>query len=480
MSDLRLDLASLLEQRAAELPDRSFLALTGGVRLTFGEFNAEVNRVAHGLAELVRPGDRVACMLPNSLDFLLVSYALKKLAAVEVAVNTHFRGPGLVRMLNTCEASVLVAGGDLLGHVVAVEPQLEHLETIVVAGPAPVRTAAELVGLAAVTTERTDDPRRPAVSDTDLMSVLFTSGTTGQAKGCMLSHRYAVRMATGLIDALELESSDCLYCPFPLYHVAAAYLTVVPALVLGARAGIGAAFSVSRFWDEVDDFGATVFDFMGSTLTLLWKQEERACDAAHPVRLAWGVPMPAFREGFERRFGLRLVHCYGLTDGGMVAYESPSHAEPPGSCGRPHAPYDVRIADDAGAPLPAGAVGEILLHSREPGVMMRGYYGLPAQTAEVLRAGWLHTGDLGSLDAEGYLHFAARKKDAIRRRGENISAWEIEDVVNSHPAVAESVAVGVPSELTEEDVKIFVVLRRAPVSQPTSCGPSAPGGWPGS
>jgi carnitine-CoA ligase len=459
MRDLRIDLASLLEQRAAELADRPFLALSGGVRLTFGEFNAEVNRVAHGFATLVRAGDRVACMLPNSLEFLLVSYALKKLGAVEVAVNTNFRGPGLARMLNASESAVLVAGGELLGHVVAVEPQLRHLRTIVVAGEAALQPAAELVALAALTTGQEGNPPRPAVADTELMSVLFTSGTTGQAKGCMLSHRYAVRLATGLIGALGLESSDCLYCPFPLYHVDAAYLTVVPALVLGARAGIGTAFSVSRFWDEVDDFGATVFDFMGSTLTLLWKQEERAGDADNPVRLAWGVPMPAFREGFERRFGLRLLHCYGLTDGGMVAYESPRRAEPHGSCGRPHDPYDVRIAGEDGAPLAAGAVGEILLRSREPGVMMQGYYGLPAESREVLRDGWLHTGDFGSLDARGYLYFAGRKKDAIRRRGENISAWEIEDVVNSHPAVAESVAIGVPSELTEEDVKVFVVLR---------------------
>lgn len=460
MNDLRIDLASLLEQRSAELPDRPFLALTGGVRLTFGEFNTEVNRVAHGLTALVRPGDRVACMLQNSLEFLLVSYALKKLGAVEVAVNTHFRGPGLARMLNTCEAELLVAGGDLLEHVIAVEPELGYLRTIVVTGATSVQPAAELVTLASLTSDRGDNPRRAPVSDTDLMSVLFTSGTTGQAKGCMLSHRYAVRMATGLIDALGLQASDSLYCPFPLYHVDAAYLTVVPALVLGARAGIGTAFSVRRFWDEVDDFGATVFDFMGSTLTLLWKQEERSGDADNPVRIAWGVPMPAFREDFERRFGLQLLHCYGLTDGGMPAYESPRGVEPAGSCGRPHEPYEVRIADERGDSLPAGAIGEILLRSREPGVMMQGYYGLPADTEEVLRAGWLHTGDLGSLDARGYLHFVARKKDAIRRRGENISAWEIEDVINSHPAVAECAAVGVPSALTEENVKVFVVLSR--------------------
>ena len=162
---------------------------------------------------------------------------------------------------------------------------------------------------------------------------------------------------------------------------------------------------------------------MGSTLTLLWKQEERAGDADNPVRLAWGVPMPAFREGFERRFGLRLLHCYGLTDGGMVAYESPHRHEPAGSCGRTHAPYDVRIVDDDGAvQLGQARSARSAALARAGRCMMRGLLRLPEETDAALRDGWLHTGDIGSLDAEGYRDFVGRKKDAIRRRGENISA----------------------------------------------------------
>jgi crotonobetaine/carnitine-CoA ligase len=461
VTPLRADLASLLEGRARDARDRPFLALTGGTRLTFGEFNERVNGVAHGLASRVRPGDRVACMLPNSLEFLLVSYALKKLGAVEVAVNTLFRGPGLVRMLNLSEAAVLVVDGAVIASIAEIEDALPFVRTAVVAGDPPDGAAlvAEIVPFADIVSERTDDPVATGARDTDLMSVLFTSGTTGPAKGCMLSHRYAVRLATVLIDALDATRDDCFYSPFPLYHVDAAYLTVVPALVLGGRAAIGRRFSASGFWDETRELEATIFDFMGATLTMLWKQDPRPDDADNPVRIAWGVPMPSFREDFERRFGVRLVHCYGSTDGGMVAYESLHGREPPGSCGKPRPPFAVQIVDEHDDPVPAGEIGEIVIRPSEPDVVMKGYYGMPAETVEVFRNLWLHTGDLGRMDAEGHLYFVAREKDAIRRRGENISAWEIEDVVNRHPAVAESAAVGVPSELTEEEVKVFLVLK---------------------
>lgn len=462
MTPLRTDLTSLLEDRAVALRERPFLALSGGVRLTYGEFNEQVNALAHGLSRYVGPGERVACVMRNSLEFMLTSYALKKLGAVEVAVNTRFRGRGLARALNLSEASMLVVDAALVQAIEETEDPLRSFSTAVVVGagsPGSVADAAA-VPFEDVISDRTDNPGRTgAVRDTDLMSVLFTSGTTGPSKGCMLSHRYAVRLATVLIDALEATSDDCFYSPFPLYHVDAAYLTVVPALVLGGRAAIGRQFSVSGFWDEVRAVDATIFDFMGATLTLLWKEDPRRDDADNPVRVAWGVPMPSFREDFERRFGLRLVHCYGLTDGSMVAYESLHECEPPGSCGKPRHPFQVEIVDANDDPVPRGEVGEIVIRPLEADVVMKGYYGMPNETLATFRNLWLHTGDLGRMDEEGHLYFVSRAKDAIRRRGENISAWEIEEVVNSHPAVYESAAIGVPSALTEEDVKIFLVLK---------------------
>jgi crotonobetaine/carnitine-CoA ligase len=462
MSRARLDLAALLELRAEEDPGRPFLVMSDELRLGYGEFNERVNQVAHGLAEVqgVGSGDRVAVMLTNSLEFLLVSYALKKLGAVEVAINTGFRGPGLVHVVNLTEARLMVTEEEFVGPIAEVLDRLEHLRTVALVGPgdgAPL-SGVEVGGFDDLVSSRGSNPSRE-VRDTDLGTVLFTSGTTGPSKGCMLSHRYGVRTGEVIAEAIGLRADDCLYCPFPLYHVDAAFLTVAPAIVLGARAAIGRRFSASGFWDEVREFEATVFDFMGATLTILWKQEESAADADNPVRLAWGVPMPAWRERFEARFGLELVHAYGLTDGGMPCWEDRAAGEPQGSCGKPRHPYEVGIFGDTDDQLPPGEVGEIAIRPLEADVVMKGYWGMPEETLSTFRNLWLHTGDYGRMDEQGHLFFEGRKKDAIRRRGENISAWEIEEIVHEHPDVAEAVAVGVPSDLTEEDVKVFVVLR---------------------
>jgi crotonobetaine/carnitine-CoA ligase len=460
--DPQQDLASLLERRACETPERPFLVMADA-RLSFGEFNQRVNRVAHGLASGgVGPGDRVGIMLSNSLEFLLASYALKKIGAVEVAINTGFRGPGLVHVVNLTEAELMITEDEFVPALAQVREQLLSLRAVAVVGDADAAAAQlerlEVEAFAAFESERDDDPAR-AVKTTDLGTVLFTSGTTGPSKGCMLSHRYALRSAEVMSEAIGLRPDDCLYCPFPLYHVDAAFLTVAPAIHLGARAAIGRRYSASGFWDEVRAFEATVFDFMGATLTILWKRDPLPDDADNPVRLAWGVPMPRWRDGFEQRFGLKLVHAYGLTDGGMPCWEDPEGEEPFGSCGRPRHPYEVRILDEYDAEVEPGTVGEIAIRGLEPDVVMKGYWGMPEATLATFRNLWLHTGDYGRMDAGGHLFFEGRKKDAIRRRGENISAWEIEEVLHAHPAISEAVAVGVPSELTEEDVKAVVVLR---------------------
>lgn len=463
MAGRQTDLGSLLEERAAEVGDRPFLVMAEDVRLTFAEFNERVNQVVHGLSDLgVSVGTRVIIMLPNSIEFMLTSYALKKLGAVEVAVNTGFRGAGLVHTLNLTEAEMLVLDEELVESVAAVQGELNHIRRVAIRGDVDA-ARSQLAGVdldrfETLVSDRRDNPSRE-IADTDLAAILFTSGTTGPSKGCMLSHRYAVRQGELLAERLRLHADDCLYCPFPLYHVDAAYLTVAPAIVLGSRAAIGKRFSASRFWDEVREFDATVFDFMGATLMILWKQEPRGDDADNPVRLAWGVPMPSWRREFEQRFGLRLVHGYGLTDGGMPTWEDLEADEPHGSCGKPRFPYEVEIHDEGDDEVRRGEVGEIVIRSLEPDVIMKGYWGMPAETVAAFRNLWLHTGDLGRMDEDGRLFFEGRKTDSIRRRGENISAFEIEQVLHDHPAVQEGVAVGVRSELTEEDVKAFIVRK---------------------
>jgi crotonobetaine/carnitine-CoA ligase len=296
-------------------------------------------------------------------------------------------------------------------------------------------------------------------SPSDPAMVLFTSGTTGASKGCLLSHRYTLRQAGLMAEHLRFVESDVLYCPFPLFHIDATVLTVGPALVLGATAAIGERFSVSGFWPEVRRFGATVFDFMGATLTMLHKQPPGPEDGVNPVRLAWGVPVPEFADEFESRFGLQLVELYGSTDAGVPIYHPVDEPRRPRSCGKVIDAYDVRIVDEYGCEVPAGEVGELVVRPLEPSLISDGYLGMPEATLASRRNLWFHTGDLARRDGDGHHYFVGRRSDAIRRRGENISSMELEAEILEHGPVVEAAVVGVPSEVGEEDVKAFVVVR---------------------
>ena len=262
-----------------------------------------------------------------------------------------------------------------------------------------------------------------------------------------------------MVENLGLREDDVLYCPFPLFHIDATVLTVMPAMVLGTTAAIGERFSVSGFWDEVRAFGATVFDFMGATLTMLHKRHPEPDDADNPVRLAWGVPLPEFAAELEARFELQLIEAYGSTDAGVPIYHPIDQPRRPGSCGRAIPSFDVRLFDESDQEVPTGQVGQIVVRPLEPSLMADGYYGMPEATLASRRNLWFHTGDLARLDADGYFYFVGRLSDSIRRRGENISAFEVEEVLKLHPQVLDAAVYAVPSELTEDEVMAAVVPR---------------------
>jgi len=458
MSAQRID--ELLAARARSHPDRCFLRFAAGER-TFAQADTDATALARGLAATgVAPGALVAALLPNCPEAALLPFAATRLGAVYAPINTAFRGPGLAHALNLTGAECLVLDETLAEAVAGVAGELEHLRRVIVRGDAGA-LAARLPGLELLPWPAPGDgaPLPPRTGGDGLALLLFTSGTTGRSKACMISHRFAVRQAELMVEHLELRREDVLYCPFPLFHLDALVLTVMPALVLGTTAAIGARFSVSGFWPEVRAFGATVFDFMGATLTLLHKQAPGPDDGDNPTRLAWGVPVPEWAPEFERRFGVVLVELYGSTDAGIPIYQPLHEPRVPGSCGRPIAAYDVRLVDPQGDEVAVDAVGEIAVRPREPGLINDGYFGMPAETAAARRDGWLLTGDLASRDAAGNVFFTGRRKEAIRRRGENISAFEVEEVVLTHPAVLDAAAYGVPSELTEEEVMVAVVVR---------------------
>ena len=365
------------------------------------------------------------------------------------------RGSLLRDALALVGSEVLVVHETLWPQFEAVRAELPGLKTLIVVGQPPAGTQAWSALLAGG-----PDGAPPAdVHFSSLCLLLYTSGSTGRSKAVRISHRFVLRQARGVIDGLGLRADDVLYCPYPLFHLDAAVMTVAPALLLRGVAAIGERFSVSRYWDEVRAFQATVFDFMGATLTMLWKQPPGPRDREHRARLGWGVPLPAWAPQFEQRFGCRLVELYGSTEVGAILYTPLDEPARPGSCGKLRGPWRVMLADADGFEVPVGTPGELLVRPEEPSVLMDGYWGQPLESLQALRNQWFHTGDLLRRDEDGWYYFVGRAKDIVRRRGENISAAEVEQAIEEHPAVLECAVIGVPSELTEEDVMAWVVPR---------------------
>lgn len=478
-----VDIVELLELRVAERPDHTFIH-TPSASLTYADLLHHSSRLAGSFSQLgVTKKSCVAVLMENSVEQVIVWFALARLGALHAPLNTALTGEPLRHVLAVSQCDLVVVDEALLGNLENIQDDRDRTDALVVnrvqddhrlAWTSVDRIPSGSAG------RRNDDPRQDARRQspnagtrstlTDLITngepieratshplgpatLLFTSGTTGLSKACVLSRRYLAAQGAAHARNFRLRHDDVLYCPFPLFHIDAATLTVVAALSVGATAALSPRFSASRFWDEVRACGATVFNFMGATLTILWKQPPSALDREHSVRLAWGVPMPEWQHQWTERFGFPLYQVYGSTDAGVPVYDPLDGTQRAGACGRVTELFDLRIAGDA-------PVGQILVRGRRPGLTMSGYYNMPDETTATIDAdGWVHTGDLGSLDSQGFLTFHGRSSDSIRRRGENISAFEVEELAISHPDVLEAAAVGVPSELTEEDLKIYVVAQ---------------------
>lgn len=459
------NITAMLADRAESHSAAVFLRTSGG-DLTYLQMQTVVGRLAGALKGIgVRAGTVVAVVMRNSSEQVAVWFALARLGAVHVPINNELKGELLAHAFRVADPRLVIADDDLFEQMRAVVDVSDDLTAAVlhrVCDTAPALDVGSTYDLRDLMANEHNGPVHTG-SDFDDAAMLFTSGTTGPSKACVLSHRYLARQGQIHAERFGFTTDDVLYCPFPLYHIDAATLTVVAALAVGATAAIGTRFSASRFWAEIRAFDASVFNFMGATLTLLWKRDPCPDDRHHRVRLAWGVPMPDWQKQFEHRFGFSLYQVYGLTDAGLPVYDPTDGSQRPGTCGRVIDQFEICIAaggDHADEQSLPGAVGEILVRGREPGLTMTRYHGMPEATARTIdRDGWVHTGDLGSIDGDGYLSFHGRSSDSIRRRGENISAYEVEQLLETHPAVLEAAAIGVPSEFTEEDIKVCVVLK---------------------
>jgi crotonobetaine/carnitine-CoA ligase len=448
---------AVLRDLAEAAPDRVLVRTVAGEAVTATELWRRARCVAGALAELGGlPGERVAVVLPNGLEMIEAFFGATLAGCVFVPLNTAWRRRSLARILTDSEPAVLVSDASHLDELKAYARSRPQEPPVVLVGAA--EPGEDAIGYASLEDR---DPSGPAVDveATSLGMLLYTSGTTGLSKGNMLSHRASLWMAATAARTLGYSGEDVVHSCLPLFHANALQCGLLASMLGGAEFVVSPRFSASGFWAEVRDCGATHTALLGSMMPLLAARPPAAHDREHSVHTAYCAPLPENLEEFERRFGLKCASTYGLTDANILTVR-PADDSGVRSCGVASEDWELALVDDADLPVAPGEVGELVARPRLPFIASSGYWRKPEATTELWRNLWCHSGDLLRQDEERRFHFVDRKKDAIRKGGENVSTFEVEEALLAHPEIAEAAVIGVPSELSEDDVMAFVVLAR--------------------
>ena len=450
-----VSLPELMEIRAERAPDALAVDVCGE-RRTYAQLSERAARIQEWLLQVgVRPGQHVALMMRNRVEFVEAFLGLARLGAVAVPVNTSTVGDALHYTLEHSESVGIIADVDLLA-AVDQAGQIERIRWSVAAG-GHVQGAVPFADLV--------DPALGNVSPQLLegsapLGIIYTSGTTGPPKGVVLSHTSYLSTGAYFSRHLGLTDGDVIHTCLPLFHCNAQQTSLMAGLHLGAPVHVDLKFSTRNFWSWIERSQATITNVLGTMLILLSKLPESDGERQASLRYMLGAPVPeSLHRRLEKRYAVRIVEGYGLTETGTMACINPPRDTRPGTLGLALEHNELRVVNELDEPVPDGTPGQILTRTRIADAYMTGYFKEPEKTAEAMAGGWFHTGDMGLRRPDGYFVFLDRMKDTIRRRGENISSYFVEKAVNEHPDVLDVAAVGVPSELGEEDVKILVIRR---------------------
>lgn len=450
------NIRELLEARAAAAPDRTFLiSEADGREFTFQAFDRAVNRTASMLASRgVGKGDVVSLLLPNGAEYIIAYFACFKLGALAGPVNSLLKAEEMAFVVGDSEAKLLLYGSEFEERVRAFSQTLPRLESVV---------AFDDVSKVANESEAGDEGLRATpLSSEDEAIIIYTSGTTGKPKGCLLTHANLIANARQIVEWMKFTREDRLLTVMPLFHMNAVSVTTMSALYAGGSTVVCPKFSASRFWEIVSKYGVTSFGSVATMLSMLLANYPGGVpEGLNVERLRFAMcgsaPVPAeVLKRFEETFGCLVIEGYGLSESTCRStFNPPDRRRRPGSCGLPIG-NEMRVVDEDDGELPDGEAGEIVLRGEN---VFKGYFRNEEATRRAFRGGWFHTGDVGYRDSEGFFHIVDRKSDMIIRGGENIYPREIDELLYTHPAVAEAATFGVPDELYGEEVAACVVLR---------------------
>ena len=468
-------LGHILEDKTAKNPDKIFFHFEDE-QFTYSQTDKFANKIANGYMSLgIKKGETVTTMLPNCSEGVFNWFALAKLGAVDSAINTAYKGDLLKHVIGISNTKVLFVYEGYLDRIIQVQDDLTSVEKIVVFNPSgerpsrdikfPVTTYDELI-------DESDDFSSPEeIEYSDPLQIIYTSGTTGPSKGVVLSHNAMYYYAMDAVESIGFDGSHVYFSCLPLYHINIRFFTICPALFTESRFAMVERFSATKFWDWIRKYDATAFCLLGAMTTFMLKQPPSDNDRDNPARIFWGGPMTVEQgKEFQERFDVDVsLGYFGMTECNWLtslhhsevkALKAEDKWEQALGMGKENkARFEVKLVDDYDNEVPVGQTGEIVSRPSRPFSMMTEYINMPEKTAEAFRNLWFHTGDIARKDEEGFFYFVDRKKDYIRRRGENVSSYEVEASVNANDKIAESAAIGIQSPEGEEEILIVIVLK---------------------
>ena len=466
---------TVLRHHAGERPNSIYLNVPwANESYSYAETLDISERVASGMLSAgVCSGDRVLIMIPNCSAYIFSWLGSSIAGLVEVPINTAYKGAFLSHQASTTSPKIAVIGPEYIPRVLDVYESFESVELFVLVGEGDEASAdinaLENLGKQVIKWEELLESEKtvlPEVNYSDLGSIFFTSGTTGLSKGVMMPHAHMYLFADETVSLTRLTSSDTYMSCGPLFHGNSQFLAAYPALIAGAQYVLQERFSASEWINQIRASKATVTNFIGVMMDFVWQQEPRPNDADNDLRCVFAAPTASsILEEYKSRFGIEaFVEVFGLTETCMPILTPYGEVRPPGAAGLLNQDwFDIRLVDpETDEEVEVGSVGELLVRPKFPWTTCQGYFNMPDKTSNAFRNLWFHTGDGLKRDTEGWYYFVDRLKDALRRRGENISSFEIEQALISHELIEEVAAIGVPAdqEAGEDEVMVFVVPSR--------------------
>jgi len=449
------NIAVLLEKQATTYGNKPLVHfIDENLTLTYDEFNRAVNRYANTLKDSgIGQGDHVALMLPNCPDFPITWLALSKLGAVTVALNIGYKAQDMEYVLNNADVCALVTHTDFLPIYQEISHKMSKIRRVFTSGDKAEGYDQTLSNLAQNASEKFSLPQ---IASTDLMNLQYTSGTTGFPKGCMLTHEYWLSFVDSIADYAEMSEEDVFLGVAPFYYIDSQW-ELLTTIMSGSKFVLGKKYSASGFMKWVRDYDVTVT--FGTQAAWTYKQPESPLDKQNKLRFVIVGQFPTeLLKPFQERFNVQVRSGYAMTESGpatAIPIEA-EHMLGTGTVGKAVRNRQLMIVDDYGDEVSQGEIGELLISGAG---MMLGYYNNPDATSTTLKDGWLHTGDLFRTDEDGFYYIVGRKKDMVRRSGENIAAIEVEEALINHPKIAFAAVTAVPDESRNEEVKAYILLQ---------------------